>query len=253
MKKYLVVFSVVGLLVFSALLAGAKSKPLPPTVTTLETVTLDEKATSPLAVKPITKTITHYDLRGSNVVTIIGPIGAEAGTAAKEILELGETGEPVWVLIDSPGGSVIDGAQIVSAIQSSKSPVYTVCLSLCASMAFIIHQYGTERYMVDRSILMAHPATGGSQGTLQQMRSRLTMISNYVEKLNVYISHRAGIDPATYANLTISELWMDAEVSLQNHFADKIVSVLYKSQPTLPFPFSSQKEYDSVKESINLR
>lgn len=132
----------------------------------------------------------------------------------------------LFILIDSPGGSVLDGGQIVSAIQSIKNST-TICMSMCASMAFIIHQYGKTRYMVDRSLLMAHPASGGVQGTLEQMQSRLSFISRYVYKMNDFIAKRAGITAEEFKKRWVSEMWLDASDALSQGFTDGLVSVQY--------------------------
>ena len=92
------------------------------------------------------------------------------------ILTLGSSPEPMYVFIDSPGGSVLSGAQIISAIQAAKGPVNTLCVGICASMAAMIHQFGTNRLVLDRSFLMFHPASGGAEGEVDKMYSRLTTI-----------------------------------------------------------------------------
>jgi ATP-dependent protease ClpP protease subunit len=106
-------------------------------------------------------------------------------------------------------------------------------------MAAIIHQYGKERFMVNRSLLMFHPAAGGLQGSVDQMRSRLGMIDRYVNKMDAYIAKRAGIPYDRFMVAILTEVWIDAEDSLALHFADKIVNVVedqsqVKILPVLP-------------------
>lgn len=206
--------------------SGSVTLPLVP-------VAAETQATSPAVAKGerTSKKVEQLDLTNKQVLTIYGEIGAESYSIAKRITELGNLSrKPIYILINSPGGSVMDGALIVSAIEGSPVPVYTICEQLCASMANIIHQYGHKRYMVDRSFLMGHPASGGVQGTTEQMQSRLGSIRRYVNKFNAYIAKRAGLTLEQYLPMVVSEMWIDAEDATAQGFNDGIVNVRVSPQ-----------------------
>lgn len=176
------------------------------------------------------------DLNDQLFVLLYGPIGVNGIEVARAIKKAAREGKPVWLLIDSPGGSVISGAQIVSAIESAGVEVNTVCLTLCASMAAIIHQYGTNRYMVDRSILMFHEASGGTSGTVPQMLSQLTTMNHYIEKMIAQIAHRAGLSFKEFDSKLASELWLDSEDSLKQHFSDGTLNVYFEEEKAVNPP-----------------
>lgn len=168
----------------------------------------------------------ELSLPGNRFVYVTGVIGeANSTEIAKQILLLGRTSEPITLIINSPGGSVLDGAQIISAMEAARGPVNTLCVSLCASMAAMIHQYGTHRLMINRSILMFHPAAGGMEGTLEQQNSRLTLFKSFIGKMEQNVAKRAGVSFAEYKLRSNVELWLDAEDSLAQHYADQIVFV----------------------------
>lgn len=146
-------------------------------------------------------------------------------TVIAQLIEREKTGKDIYLLIDSPGGSVLDGAQIISFMESSKVPVHTVCTKLCASMAAIIHQYGKTRLAFDRSILMFHPASGGARGQVENMRSILNMISRLTKKFDAFIVARSKMSEPMYNNLVAYELWLDGEDSINLGFVDKLVSI----------------------------
>lgn len=171
------------------------------------------------------KSVKTLDLNAGNTVVLIGEVGPDAVGIAQEIAERSGHGYPVYLLINSPGGSVLDGASIVSAIQAAKGPVYTICLQFCASMASIIFETGTKRYMVDRSILMFHEAAGGLQGPFNQMKSRLRFFDRIVNKLDYEIASRIGIDPEVFKAQLANELWLDGEDAVRQNYADSLVSV----------------------------
>jgi ATP-dependent Clp protease protease subunit len=171
------------------------------------------------------KSIKQLELTSANTILLVGEIGAEQSLLGQEINMKAQAGKPLYLLINSPGGSVMDGNLIVSAIQASPVPVYTICFQLCASMAAAIFSSGTKRFMVDRSILMFHEASGGFQGQFNQMKSRLNIFDKLVFKMDVEIARRAGIDPAVFIAKLPNELWLDAEDAVQQHFADGLVNV----------------------------
>ena len=135
----------------------------------------DENFTGELKPRTVDLTSIGHD----PFILLYGPIMQNGNEIARLITETAKKGSPIYLLIDSPGGSVITGASVVSAIEAAQVPVYTVCLQLCASMAAIIHQYGSQRLMVDRSFLMFHNARGGFEGSFPQILSQFNTINRF--------------------------------------------------------------------------
>lgn len=177
------------------------------------------------AVKENVKRVNKIAPSASRTVYITGTIGEQSAEIARQIISLNNSNEPIYLLINSPGGSVLDGAMILSAIEASKAPVYTVCLQLCASMAAIIFEYGTERWAVDRSLIMFHPAYGAAQDELDKMVSRLLTVQRYIGKMEAYIAKRVGMSYEAFKAKSAVELWLDGEDAVNSSFADKLVSV----------------------------
>lgn len=169
----------------------------------------------------------ELDLSSNRYVYIFGEIDENLATSViKQLLLLSETKEPITIIINSPGGSVIDGAAIISAMEAAKGPVNTVCTQMCASMAAMIFSYGTERMMLNRSLLMEHPASiGGVSGELDKAYSRLAVLKRYIRKMEEYTAKRAKMTYEQYKLETGVELWLDAEDAINRGFADRIVFV----------------------------
>lgn len=203
------------------------------------------KASSP-------KTVTSLKLKNSRVLLLFGEVNGTVSELVDEIKELGQQSkEPIYLLINSPGGSVLDGALVISAIESSPAPVYTVCTQLCASMAAMIHQYGHKRMMVDRSILMFHDAAGGLQGYVHHMLSRLNQIHAFVHKMDRYVSNRAGIDFERYLQEANRELWLDAEDATNLKLNDEIVNIIIPRKTKDRLNSTLEKEGNTDKTKSN--
>jgi ATP-dependent Clp protease protease subunit len=130
---------------------------------------------------------------------------------------------PIYVIIDSPGGSVFDGSAFTSTLKTIKSPVYTICAGMCASMAAVIHQEGTKRFMTESSVLMFHPASGGAQGTLDLMQNELTFFKTIVYRMERRVSTRWKISMDEYKQITQNELWLTSWDALDRGITDDIV------------------------------
>lgn len=172
---------------------------------------------------------------------------------AQKIIELNDedTNDPINLIIDSPGGSVFSGAKIIAAIESTRRPVHTICYGMCASMAAMIHQYGTKRYMTKGSVLMFHNASGGVSGEVPKMISRLNMVNLFVKKMDAYVANKSGIDSDTFRTLVKDEIWIDTDDALKLKLHDRIVSVNLKD--INPSGVLQLKEHLKTKSSLRTK
>lgn len=173
-----------------------------------------------------TKTVKTLKVPANRTVLINGPIGyvEESDNEIKaKLKELGSSKEPIFVLINSPGGSVDVGNEIVSLMQAADGPVYTVCTALCASMAAVILEHGTKRFALDRATVMFHDASGGARGSLGQMNSILQFYRRGIEKTNRYIAARSSMKYEEFMELQKDNLWIDAEDAKSLNLVDDLV------------------------------
>lgn len=182
------------------------------------------KVSSPLA------PLKRLNADPKRVVRLSGPIGGGLfgedpnAHVIPSLLELdSRSNEPIFLFIASPGGSVFQGNMIITAMEGLKSPVYTVCVRMCASMAAVIHQYGKQRYMINRATLMFHYASGGFDGEMNKIESLYNYVKRVLQKENAYISKRIGITPEQFHNMWQSDLWIDAEDAKANNLTDEVV------------------------------
>ncbi|MFS0643689.1 ClpP family protease [Siminovitchia sp. 179-K 8D1 HS] len=78
--------------------------------------------------------------------------------------------KPLHLYVTSPGGDAYSGWGIVSAIENSKTPIYTYCESYAMSMAFPIFLAGHKRFMGKYATLLYHELRGRSEGTRQEVK-----------------------------------------------------------------------------------
>lgn len=158
----------------------------------------------------------------SNVLFFNVPVVTESIDAAIAILSQ-MSGDTIYLVLDSPGGSVVDGARLINYIRYSGKNIVTVCDNMCASMAFQIFQVGSKRMMTDKAIIMAHPASGGSQGTIENMYEIIKMFKLYVDRLDAEVAQRAGIDYKEFKFLVANNIWVETPEALKMNLADGVI------------------------------
>lgn len=211
-------------------------------------------AQSKLPINLDKKALSRLKVKSDRVVNIVGTVGYEVNeSTVNNIFEKGKSKDPLVLLINSPGGSVMLGNQILSAMEAAKGPVYTVCLDLCASMAAIIHQHGDKRYALDRSTLMFHNAAGGMNGDdVYRVQSRLNYILRILEKTDRKIAKRAGMTYEAFRALNEHELWLDAEDAYSLKFADALVALEIDGSLQVIEPLPAEQKRKNVFDGIKL-
>jgi ATP-dependent protease ClpP protease subunit len=101
-------------------------------------------------------------MTGPRTLRVAGEIGPGALKMVSTIEEMSaQSALPINIVINSPGGSVLAGLQIVEAIHIAQQRgvvVRCAVTNLAASMAFIILAECDERYALANSLLLFHPA-----------------------------------------------------------------------------------------------
>jgi ATP-dependent Clp protease protease subunit len=80
---------------------------------------------------------------------------------------------PIKIYIHSGGGLVIESLAVISAITTSKTPIYTYALGEVASAAFAIFIVGHKRFSQPYTRFMYHDMTGGCIGKTQEREENL--------------------------------------------------------------------------------
>lgn len=173
-------------------------------------------------------------LDAKRLVKIVGPITASDTATANRILKLAPAVSKVKadidVLIDSPGGSIMHGAQIVQAIQSAQFRGYKIRCTVtnrAASMAFIILTYCSERYVLSSTMLLWHPPRAGVMGQLtpDQAAQLHKILKDIVRRFDAHAITVLGVTKEYYNRHRDIETWHVADV-LQHEIDSKFFTIV---------------------------
>ena len=129
------------------------------------------------------------------IVDLNGPItDGMILKAQSKLYKLDEAShEPVWIRINSGGGSVQAGLILLDTMKALKSPTRCLVESKAYSMAAILLVFCDERYALDHATIMLHEASYGTMGEDPSNRSRIEFLTNYLDKMHRELAKRVGM------------------------------------------------------------
>lgn len=77
--------------------------------------------------------------------------------------------EPIKIYIDSYGGQVYQCFGLLSIMESSRIPIYTIVTGCAMSCGFLISITGHKRFGYAKSTYLYHQVSSGTRGTVKEM------------------------------------------------------------------------------------
>lgn len=141
-------------------------------------------------------------------------------------LEKQDKDSDIKLYINSPGGSVSAGLAIYDTMKLVKCDVSTICVGMAASMGAVLLAGGTKgkRYALPNARVMIHQVSGGTQGTVADMKIAVKEADRYQEILSKILAEASDKDQDTVKKDMDRDYWMSAEESVAYGVVDTVVS-----------------------------
>jgi ATP-dependent protease ClpP protease subunit len=132
----------------------------------------------------------------------------------------------IYLVIDSPGGSVPAGNRFIDFAGSLPQKVKPICL-FCASMGYHMFQSLDERIVYSSSELMSHRVRiGGLAGQVPgEAVSRLNDIIATSQRMDEKVAKRIGISVEAYQKSIYDELWLNGTDAVKLKHADRVAKI----------------------------
>lgn len=163
---------------------------------------------NPIVIEQTPRGERSFDIYSRLLVDRIVFLGTEVNSVTAnliiaQMLHLEQTNPdaPIHFYINSPGGSVYDGLGIYDIMQHIKSPVYTYCVGMAASMGSILFSAGQEghRFLMPNARVMIHQPLGGARGQASDIVIQANEIVDLKKRLyEIYEQHNTK-------NLTVAD------------------------------------------------
>jgi ATP-dependent Clp protease protease subunit len=142
-------------------------------------------------------------------------------------LDSEDSSKPIYLYINSPGGSVTAGLAIYDTIQYVKSEVVTICVGLAASMGAFLLAAGTKgkRLALPHSRIMIHQPLGGtSQRQASDIEIEAREILRLKDQLNQQMADMTGQSLEKITKDTDRDYFLSAQEAKEYGLIDRVIS-----------------------------
>ena len=132
--------------------------------------------------------------------------------------------EPIKIYIDSWGGSLIDGFEIIDAIRTSEVPVYTYVTGAAYSCGLMIALAGDKRFAYPHSSFLLHEGSVGSEiQDAHKFKKYAEFYNIQLKQMKDYILERSNLTEAEYDTMSKDDNWFTADQALEKGFIDEVI------------------------------
>ena len=141
-------------------------------------------------------------------------------------LESEDNTKPIYLYINSPGGSVIAGLALFDTMKHIKSEIVTINVGLAASMASFLLAAGEpgKRLALPHSRVMIHQPMGGAQGQAADIEIQAREILWVRKLLNGYMAHYTGQPLAKIETDTDRDFFMTPADAVEYGIVDEVIA-----------------------------
>jgi ATP-dependent Clp protease protease subunit len=135
-----------------------------------------------------------------------------------------DTSKPLYVYINSPGGSVICGISVYDAMNYVTPPVTTICVGIAASMASFVLAGGEKgnRIALPHSRVMIHQPMSGSQGQASEVTEDVLEVLRFRKQIGEIYVARTGQSLKKISRDLDRDLFMSAREAKEYGIVDQV-------------------------------
>jgi len=140
-------------------------------------------------------------------------------------LDSEDQSKPIYLYINSPGGSVTAGLAIYDTMQHIKSEVVTICVGLAASMGSFLLAAGTKgkRMALPHSRIMIHQPSGGTRGQASDIEIEAREILRLRHQLNQSYVDNTGLSLVNIEKDMNRDFFMSDQEAQEYGLIDRVI------------------------------
>lgn len=137
-----------------------------------------------------------------------------------------QSDKQINLYINSPGGSVIDGLQILDTTKIINAPISTTCLGMAASMGAVILSCGEkgQRFALPHSRVMIHQVSSSCRGSYSDMKIEFEQTERCKKDVYNILAENLGKTYDEIELLCDRNNWFIGEEAIKLGIVDEIVT-----------------------------
>ena len=171
-------------------------------------------------------------LTPENTVSIRGEVSDSSMAQAMDDLltqdlKRGDKQYPIYLVIDSPGGSIDAGEMFIQYAKTVRN-LKTVTIFAASMGSAIAQALSGERLITENGVMMFHRAAAGLRGQFEtgEIESRLQFYKDIVIGMEKRNSARVGLSLADYKSKVVNEWWVVGSANLSAKTADTLTTIV---------------------------
>ena len=128
---------------------------------------------------------------------------------------------PLYLHINTDGGSLFPAMSAVDTIKKSKLPIFTVVDGRASSAGSVIAMSGHKRFMTRHSYVMIHQLRTGVIGTYSNISEEYINSTQFMEDLITLYAEHTRLSPKTLRKLLKKDIFWNQETCLHYGLVDE--------------------------------
>lgn len=133
--------------------------------------------------------------------------------------------DDIWMYINSPGGCVVSGTQVIDTMNLIKPKVKTLVTGYACSMGAVIASAGAKghRHALENAQIMLHQISSGTHGNIQDMRASHAHSEKINKRLMTMLANNCGKKYEKLLTDTTHDLWLDSNEAIEYGVLDSVI------------------------------
>ena len=131
---------------------------------------------------------------------------------------------PIYLHINSYGGSIFHGLSAMDSVLSCPVPVYTIVDGCCASAATFISVAGAKRFMQPNAYMLIHQLSSMMWGKFAEFKDEMENLDMLMTKIKAIYKKYTKVPSEKLDELLKHDLWWDAETCVKYGLVDEITN-----------------------------
>jgi len=130
---------------------------------------------------------------------------------------------PIWLHVNSDGGSVFDALGVADQLKSIKTPIFSVVEGCAASSATLLSVPCTKRFITSSSFMLIHQVSSIMWGTYEQFKDQMKVLDMIMRQLVNFYSTHTKLEPLKLEELLKRDSWFAAQQCVDIGLVDAIL------------------------------
>jgi ATP-dependent Clp endopeptidase proteolytic subunit ClpP len=141
----------------------------------------------------------------------------------KSALSLDMELPPIYIHINSYGGSIFAGLSTLDTLRNTKCKIITIIEGCAASAGTMISIVGHQRWMQKHSYMLIHQLSSSSWGKYSELVDDMENNNKLMEMIKDLYEEYTDVPPTELDEILKHDLWWDASKCLEYGLVDKIL------------------------------